>query len=135
MHTLEDKKMKLVSLILLFLAFLLGTSAEQCGTQAGGEVCPNGYVVANLDGVATQMITVEMVAKASFLLVVPLQLHLLLLLVVAVAAVAMLAASSTRLFLTKCLNIGTISLLLPNLSMALAQLVMSLHVKGSLRLS
>ena len=34
--------MKLVSLILLFLAFLLGTTAEQCGTQAGGAVCPNG---------------------------------------------------------------------------------------------
>ena len=34
--------MKLVSLILLFFAFLLGTTAEQCGTQAGGAVCPNG---------------------------------------------------------------------------------------------
>jgi hypothetical protein len=33
--------MKLFSLI-LFLAFLLGTSAEQCGTQGGGAVCPNG---------------------------------------------------------------------------------------------
>ena len=33
--------MKLFSLI-LFLAFLLGTSAEQCGSQAGGAVCPNG---------------------------------------------------------------------------------------------
>ncbi|KAK7825510.1 endochitinase [Quercus suber] len=34
--------MKLVSLILLFFAFMLGTTAEQCGTQAGGAVCPNG---------------------------------------------------------------------------------------------
>ena len=42
MHTLKDKKMKLLSLILIFLAFLLGTTAEQCGTQAGGAVCPNG---------------------------------------------------------------------------------------------
>ena len=29
--------------LILFLAFLLGTSsAEQCGSQAGGAVCPNG---------------------------------------------------------------------------------------------
>lgn len=33
--------MKFYSLI-LFLAFLLGASAEQCGKQAGGAVCPNG---------------------------------------------------------------------------------------------
>nr|XP_023921741.1 endochitinase-like [Quercus suber] len=33
--------MKLFSLI-LFLAFLLGTSAEQCGSQAGGALCRNG---------------------------------------------------------------------------------------------
>ncbi|KAK7827950.1 basic endochitinase [Quercus suber] len=32
--------MKLFSLI-LFLAFLLGTSAEQCGSQARGALCPN----------------------------------------------------------------------------------------------
>ena len=74
--------------------------------RLGVQYVQMGYVVANLDGVATQMITVEMVAKASVLLVVPLQLHLLLLLVV--AAAAMLAASSARLFLTKCLNIRTI---------------------------
>lgn len=35
--------MKLSYLILLSLAFLLGiSSAEQCGRQAGGAVCPNG---------------------------------------------------------------------------------------------
>jgi hypothetical protein len=100
-----------------------------------------GYVVANMDGVATQLCTVELVVRASVLVEEPLQPHLLLLLVV------MLAASSARLFLRNCLNIGTIkdvvmdstltmlSSLLPNLSMALAQLVMILHVKGSLRLS
>ena len=104
-----------------------------------------GYVVADLDGVAVPLITVEMVARASVLLVVvPLQLHLLHLVVV----VAMLAALSVRCFLIKCLNIGTIqdvkvmdstltmlSFLLLDLSMALAQLVMLLHVKESLRLS
>jgi hypothetical protein len=100
-----------------------------------------GYVVANMDGVATQLCTVELVVRASVLVEETLQPHLLLLLVV------MLAASSARLFLRNCLNIGTIkdvvmdstltmlSSLLPNLSMALAQLVMILHVKGSLRLS
>ena len=104
-----------------------------------------GYVVADLDGVAVPLITVEMVARASVLLVVvPLQLHLLHLVVV----VAMLAALSVRLFLIKFLNIGTIqdvkvmdstltmlSLLQLDLSMALAQLVMLPHVKESLRLS
>ncbi|XP_062177228.1 endochitinase-like [Alnus glutinosa] len=33
--------MKVYTLI-LSLAFLLGTSAEQCGSQAGGAACPNG---------------------------------------------------------------------------------------------
>ena len=92
-----------------------------------------GYVVANMDGVAPHLITVEMVAKASALPVV---------------VVAMSAASSARLFLTKCLNIQTIdtvkvmdstltmlSSLLPDLSMALAQLVMLLHGKGRSLLS
>ena len=33
--------MKLYSLV-VFLALLLGASAEQCGKQVGGAVCPNG---------------------------------------------------------------------------------------------
>ena len=106
-----------------------------------------GYVVADLDGVAVPLSTVEVVARASVLLVVPLQLQLYPLHLV-VVVVAMLAALSVRLFLIKCLNIGTIqdvkvmdstltmlSLLLLDLSMALAQLVMLLHVKERLRLS
>ncbi|TQD85796.1 hypothetical protein C1H46_028712 [Malus baccata] len=34
--------MKLQTLILLSLSLLIGISAEQCGRQAGGAVCPNG---------------------------------------------------------------------------------------------
>ncbi|KAM1261492.1 hypothetical protein TB2_026378 [Malus domestica] len=34
--------MKLQALIFLSLTLLLGISAEQCGSQAGGAVCPNG---------------------------------------------------------------------------------------------
>nr|AFK33496.1 unknown [Lotus japonicus] len=33
---------KLSTLVLCLLSLLLGTIAEQCGTQAGGAVCPNG---------------------------------------------------------------------------------------------
>jgi hypothetical protein len=38
--------MKVYTLILL-LAFLLGASAEQCGSQAGGAVCANGHYKKN----------------------------------------------------------------------------------------
>lgn len=34
--------MKLSPLMLCLLTFLLGASAEQCGKQAGGALCPNG---------------------------------------------------------------------------------------------
>ena len=47
-----------------------------------------GYVVADLDGVAVALLTVEMVARASVLLLVPLQLHHLHLVVVVVAMLA-----------------------------------------------
>ncbi|XP_059448359.1 endochitinase-like [Corylus avellana] len=35
-------KMKISTALILSLAFLLGASAEQCGSQAGGAVCANG---------------------------------------------------------------------------------------------
>jgi hypothetical protein len=35
-------KMNLSTTLILSLAFLLGASAEQCGSQAGGAVCANG---------------------------------------------------------------------------------------------
>jgi hypothetical protein len=100
-------------------------------------------VVANLDGVATHLRTVEKVVRATVVEQSQQQQPYLLLLVT-----TMLAASSARLFLTECLNIETthdakvmdstltmLSSLLHDLSMALAHLVMLLHVKGSSRLS
>lgn len=37
----KSRKMKLYTCILFFLALLLVASAEQCGRQAGGALCPN----------------------------------------------------------------------------------------------
>ena len=42
-YTSSNTNMKTLYTLILFLAFLLGTtSAEQCGHQAGGALCPNG---------------------------------------------------------------------------------------------
>nr|POF02645.1 hypothetical protein CFP56_39625 [Quercus suber] len=108
-----------------------------------------GYAVVDLDGVAIQVSTVDLVARASAILVHLLDtpndlvyLHLLLVILI----MAMLAASSVLLFLTNCSSIGMtrdvkvmdstlkmLSLLLLDLSMALVQLVMLLHAKWRLR--
>jgi hypothetical protein len=103
------------------------------------------YVVANMDGVAPQPITVEMVARAnvSQQLHLPIQPQPLPLVVV-----GMLAALSASLYTTNCLNITTmgaapvmgsiptmLSLLLPNLLVGLAPPVMLIPVRGSLQLS
>jgi hypothetical protein len=99
-----------------------------------------GYVVANLGGVAAQLTTVRLAAKANANQLAEPHPQLL--------TLAMLAASSTSLFSTDCLNIGTmrdvratdsthtmLSSLLHDLLVALAQMVMLIHVKGRLLLS
>jgi hypothetical protein len=99
-----------------------------------------GYVVANLGGVAAQRTTVRLAAKANANQLAEPHPPLL--------AAAMSAASSAPLFSTNCLNIGTmrdvratdsthtmLSSLLHDLLVALAQMVMLIHVKGRLLLS
>jgi hypothetical protein len=99
-----------------------------------------GYVVANLGGVAAQLTTVRLAAKANANQLAEPHPPLL--------AAAMSAASSAPLFSTNCLNIGTmrdvratdsthtmLSSLLHDLLVALAQMVMLIHVKGRLLLS
>ncbi|KAF2302350.1 hypothetical protein GH714_034491 [Hevea brasiliensis] len=111
---------------LLLASLLLGTSAEQCGRQAGVPYAQEAYVVANLVGVVTRLITVVPPAKAN-------------------VAMETLLVSSQEQRLIRCSNIEMMVVALPRdftpmtllsqqpkLFLPSAPLGMLRHVKGRL---